>query len=284
MPTAREREAFKGRMALLVQNFNANAQSMGLLADDVDYVSERGIEHGPDRVSVNLAAYGALRKTAEVISMTWLDKDIVLVDSVAEDERRHRIWFSEIWRRGELRDYSQAKVTSMRIRHGSPDKHFESLSRARQRFVSTAGTRRDDEEALRAQFKAFRTAFNNSDSKGVVALFTAQCDAIPVFSFLNGRAQIIKGRAAVGAKANRMGPPDRNIDSDPQAKGASFVTGEPKLIRFMSDTVAVVDGTAEIGNIPKGHGFAPADMTGVYTDMWKKSSAGWRMQGSRAWF
>jgi ketosteroid isomerase-like protein len=182
-----------------------------------------------------------------------------------------------------------------------------------------AMVREKEEAALRKRFKEFRTAFNNGDSEALAAMWSDNCDAIVAFSFLQGRAQIINGKMAVGSKADRMAagatvsnpnPMSGPIGgiAGPMATGAGYmgpageagglntgalkkrsggaviVAGEPKVIRFVSATVAVVDGTAEIGNIPAAHGFTPREMNGVYTDVWRKNQGVWQIEGSRPWF
>jgi ketosteroid isomerase-like protein len=143
-----------------------------------------------------------------------------------------------------------------------------------------------EEKALRQNFKRWRAAFNKGDGKALMAMFTPKCDAIPVFSFLDGRAQILNGRTAVGDKAERMNPGAAVSNPNPNARnaGAALVDGEPKVVRFLSPTLAVVDGTAHISGIPNAHGFAPSEMKGVYMDVWRKVGGNWQIESSRAWF
>jgi ketosteroid isomerase-like protein len=253
-------------------------------ADRADFGSVRGIMRGWDEIAATSGELLSLRESADVVSSKWLSKEIALVDGVF-DTGEGRGWFTEIWHKSDGKNYL---ISLSRSRVGSPSASFDAFSRLSPHTIPNddlGSIQQEEEEELRKQFKAFRTAINNGDSKGVAALFTPDCDAIVAFSFLQGRAQILNGRTAVGDKADRMNP--GALVSNPatlESQGANFVGGEPKVIRFLSPTVAVVDGTAEIAGIPRAHGFSPKEMTGVYTDVWHKSDGQWLIAGSRPWF
>ncbi|MDP9106901.1 MAG: nuclear transport factor 2 family protein [Candidatus Eremiobacteraeota bacterium] len=233
-----------------------------------------------------------LRASADVMATKWLGHDIALVDSVAETPKG-RGWFTEIWHKSDGKSYV---VAASRTRVGTAAASYEALDKTSAHTLHDAkGATKNsgDEAALRANFKTFRAAFNSGDSKTLVNLFTESTDAIVAFSFLEGRAQILNGRMAVGKKADRMAfgtevsnpaPAAAAHGGGGAAKGAAFVSGEPKVIRFLSSTVAVVDGTAAITNIPVAHGFAPREMKGVYTDVWVKTGGNWQIEGARPWF
>jgi len=74
------------------------------------------------------------------------------------------------------------------------------------------------------------------------------------------------------------------INPAPDAQRATVTGGESKRIRFLSPTVAVVDGTEEISSIPRAHGFSPRELRGVYTTVWVKNGEEWEGQAARAWF
>jgi hypothetical protein len=227
------------------------------------------------------------RNTADITSIKWLSRRrlgiTALVDSVFEAEDG-RGWVTEIWVK--RRDKYQLAVSRLRV--GSVKPAYEALRQTRPR-VESDRLRRDivarESAALKGQFAAFRQAYNSGDHKAVTNLFAEGADAIPVFSFLQGRAQILGNKPAIGEKAERM--TSGALVSNP-ARGAveaSQITGgEPKVVRFLNSRLAVVDGTATIGGIPQAHGYAPKELTGVYTDIWGKVGAEWKMSGSRAWF
>ena len=261
-----------GDLSRAAQFFDAN----------VDFRSPRGIVRGWEEISKTAGEWLLMRASAETVLAKPLPDNMVLVDSVFETEKGIRNWFTEIWHKTE-KDH---QIVSFRVRVGTSTASFEGLSKLSPKTVSDAVSievQNKEAEALRSNFKNFRAAFNKGDTKGVVALCTHSCDAIPVFSFLQGRSQILQGQGAMGGKGDRMFGQDV-INPDPNRQGAAYVGGEPKVLRFLSGHVAVVDGTAEITNIPSAHGFAPRELKGVYSTVWVKTGGNWLAEGARAWF
>jgi hypothetical protein len=198
--------------------------------------------------------------------------DIAIVDSNSEREGANT-WVTDVWKRSG----SNWLITASRVHAGdtgSAEAAFERLSAARP-VVRAEDISRDlaqrEEEALRSNFKTFRAAWNRTDSPTMNRFLSGSMDAIATFSFLRGRSQVLEGNMAVSEKLARM-------------KGSSIVEGEAKSIRFLSPTMAVVDGTARITGIPRAHGIAETSMTGVYTDVWVKNGGEWAIQASRPWF
>src|ERR1039458_10309780 len=253
---------------------------------NVDFRSPRGIVRGWEEISKTAGEWLLMRATAETVSAKPLPDNMALVDSVFETEKGIRNWFTEILHKTD-KDY---QIVSFRVRVGTSTASFEGLSKLSPQTVSDAvpvAVQNKEAEALRSNFKNFRAAFNKGDTKGVVALCTHSCDAIPVFSFLQGRAQILTGQPGIEAKGNRMFGVDvaqEVSNPNPNRQGAAYLGGEPKVLRFLSGHVAVVDGTAEITNIPSAHGFAPRELKGVYSTVWVKTSGNWLAEGAGAWF
>jgi hypothetical protein len=257
------------------------------VAKDVDVMSANGFEVGEDLARAHIKSMSKARTRAETVGMRFVSKTTAIVDLVFDDDDG-RGWISEVWSRENGGAHS---IRAIRSRYASPERAFETLSNSDQSFKSDV--LRDDaleveKRAIQKQFKRFRAAFNDGDSEGMVSLWEKDANAIVAFSFLGGRAQFLDGQAAMGDKAERMSlgaivsnPADRAAR---RSGGAVMVSGEPKNIRFLSKTLAVVDGTAEIGNIPAAHGFTPKEMSGVYTDFWSKSSGTWKLTATRPWF
>jgi ketosteroid isomerase-like protein len=262
----------------------AAAAAPMFFAPNADFLGAKGIVRGADKVQAAVADFAKVRGNAEVAHVKQLEKGLYLIDTTRETPDG-KAWFTEVWQSA---PGGKFVIQLTRARSGSPKPAFNALNKTEvSTFTDTmsAGDRQTEERALRQGFKAFRSAFNNGDTEGMAALWTPKCDAIPVFSFIGGRAQVLVGRPAIGAKGDRM----QNVASNPApdrsaVRGAAIVDGEPKSIRFLSATLAAVDGTAQIGNIPAGHGFAPKEMSGVYTDIWRKVGQSWQIESSRAWF
>jgi|GEM_PF-6243473 len=263
---------------------SGNRASVGRFLPKADFLSEQGVVRGAEQVSA--VAPLRLRSQADTTSIKWLSGDFALVDNVAE-QNDNRSWFTEIWHKTGGEDFA---ISVSRARIGAPTTAFEALSRA---AVSTGG---DDVPAsvssaetpeLQKQFKAFRAAFNEGNQQAMLALFTPDCDAHVVFSFIQGRAQVLSGHGGVGAKAQRMAASavTNPVRARTAQRAGAVIAGEPKHVRFLSPTLAVVDGTAEISGIPAAHEFSPREMNGVYTDVWSKSAGGsWQIISTRPWF
>jgi hypothetical protein len=257
------------------------------LAKDVDVLSDAGFEIGEDKVRAHIVDMSKARARAETVGIKLVSKKTAIVDLVFEGDEG-RGWISEVWSRDEGRTHS---IRAVRSRYASPKRAFEALTNTNQNFKSTVLDDNQiaaEKEELQSQFKQFRKAFDEGETEQMMSLWEEDGDAIVAFSFLGGRAQFLKGPVAMGDKAERMSlgamvsnPADRAAR---RGGGAVIVSGEPKNIRFLSKTLAVVDGTAEIGNIPAAHGFTPKQMTGVYTDYWSKSSGEWMLAATRPWF
>jgi ketosteroid isomerase-like protein len=257
-------------------------------APDADFRGEGDFVRSAGAISADASDAVRARESGDVISMRWLTGTIALVDGTFDTDEG-KGWFTEIWdKNGDPNRRGDYVVRTERIRVGPPVTSFQSLNRMNRGTVGdnvSAAVRRDEEAALRARFTEFRNNFNQGNAEAVAGMFTTKADAMPTFSFLEGRAQILNGQTALAAKAERMNP--GALVSNPamrQGAGAAFVGGEPKVIRFLSPTLAVVDGTAEINNIPRAHGFAPREMRGVYTDVWRKVRGRWMIEGTRPWF
>jgi hypothetical protein len=264
--------------------FNVGAATSSHLADDVDFLASSGFVRGPAAVSEAAADALRLRAGAQEVATKWLSDDIAIVDSVA-DTGTTRNWFTEVWQKGQDKQDAYA-IRVSRARVGTPEKSYSTLNAAiPQTLTATVATDAPDSEgqALRGQFKAFRTAFNNGDLKGVTALFSKTVDAIAVFSFLDGRAQILTGGGVAAKQGRLMGQDVINPAPDAIA-GAKIVSGEPKAIRFLSPTVAAVDGVGQLSGVPAAHGFAPSEMKGVYTNYWCKTGGTWLIESIRPWF
>ncbi len=277
-------------------------------APDADFRGGAGIATGwsailADQASTTPETSLTRRGQGEVSSIKWLAPDTALVDGVYPLSPG-RGWFSEVW---SLVD-GKFQIRSARLRGGASSGSYAAISRL---TPSTTGslpiaTQKVEETAMRAQFGAFRSAFNGGSVNGVMALTSDTTDAIPVFSFLQGRAQVMAGAAAMQTKSSQMlgvvpvvdaststtipspaptALPSAALDAvaDP-SKRAVFLSGEAKVIRFLSATLAIVDGTAEIGNIPLAHGFAPSQMRGVYSNIWSKADGTWKGEAARPWF
>ncbi len=257
------------------------------VSDDVDVVSAEGFAIGEDKVKAHISAMSKARSNAETVGIRFLSKKTAIVDLVFDGDDG-RGWISEVWSREEGHNHS---IRAVRSRYASPERAFAELSNTDQNFKSSTLSDNEVEaesRELRRQFKRFRHAFNEGDTDEMVSLWEDDGNAIVAFSFLNGRAQFLEGQAAMGEKSERMAlgamisnPADRAAR---RGGGAAMVSGEPKNIRFLSKDLAVVDGTAEIGNIPAAHGFTPKEMTGVYTDYWSKRSGEWKLTATRPWF
>jgi hypothetical protein len=253
-------------------------------AQDADYRGSGGVLFADADVRRALQRDLSRRAAAESVAIRRITADFTLVDSVFEDDGT-RGWFTEVWSAGD----QDAQVVSTRTRFGTPGEAFKALSELEPQAIA-GRVDQDTADAefaeLQTRFKAFRTAFNSGESANVMALFSADSDAIVAFSFLNGRAQILDGQEAMATKSERM---MGEAVSNPAAEGLSrlgavFVGGQPKTVRFLSKDVAVVDGTAEIAGIPPAHGFSPRSMTGVYTNVWSKAEGDWKCVGARPWF
>ncbi len=265
--------------------------------EQADFRGAGGIVRGWDQIAAaerRSSADASLRQrgAAEITAIKWLAPQVALVDSVFETEGG-RGWFTEIW------DASGGSfvIRTLRVRSGRIDASFQELSALASTTIDgdiSATVQSAEDEALRARFKEFRAAFNSGNVKGVMALTTPTTDALPVFSFLGGRTQAMPGASAVEAKAEAMlgvvpvtdsaAAGVRSAAELGQRKQAIFLAGEPKVVRFLSPTLAVVDGTAQIGNIPMAHGFAPREMQGVYSVVWTKYNGEWKGEAARPWF
>lgn len=284
MSTPKETVILKKRLGAFSTALRSNKpeSAAAYFAPNADFRSSKGIVRGADKIAAAADETLWLRSSADVLSIKWLSKDMALVDSVAETDKG-RGWFTEIW------DSSGGKdpvIRAARSRVGTSGDAYKAINALSPETIADEvrpAVAKKEEAELRRRFKTFRTAFNKGDTKTLVDLCSKTVDAIPVFGFLDGRAQIMQGRAAVGSKADRMFGADVS-NPNPTRQGASFIGGEPKVLRFLSSTVVVVDGTAEISNIPSAHGYAPKEMKGVYSNVWRKSGGQWRCEGARAWF
>lgn len=268
--------------------------SQEFFSPDADYRGSGAIVRGRENVIAEIDADLGRRAAATVVSTRQIG-EFTLVDS-AFDSADGRGWFTELW--GPGASASELTIASSRMRFGQTDQAFTALSATTPNVIG-AGVNDDVVQQasadLQSQFKEFRSAFNSGNSQGVTALFTENSDAIVAFSFLQGRAQILSGPSELTAKAERMTTGTavataftarRPATADPTSKalGALFVGGQPKTVRFLSENVAVVDGTAEIAGIPRAHGFSPSEMSGVYTNFWSKSGNAWLCAATRPWF
>lgn len=265
----------------------------GYFDKSADFRGAGGIARGWDQISAadqRATPDATLRQrgAAEVVSIKWLAPKVALVDAVFETERG-RGWFTEIWDGGS----GTFMIRSLRLRAGRTEASFKELSALKTATVDGESLGAED-GALRARFKEFRAAFNAGDVKGVMALTTPTTDALPVFSFLGGRTQAMPDAGAVEAKTeamlgvvpvtDSMAAGARSSVDLAERKRAVFLAGEPKVVRFLSPTLAIVDGTAQIGNIPMAHGFAPREMQGVYSVVWTKHNGEWKGEAARPWF
>lgn len=284
MSTPKETTVLKKRLEAFSTTLRSNKLDSiaTYFAPNADFRSSKGIVRGADKITAAADDMLRLRASADVLSIKWLSTDMAMVDSVAEAEKG-RGWFTEIIRKGDGKNYL---IDALRIRVGTSDNAYKAISALTPETIAgevSLEVVKKEEAELRKRFKTFRAAFNKGDTKTLLELCATTVDAIPVFGFLDGRSQIMQGRAAVGAKADRMFGADVS-NPNPTRQGASFIGGETKVLRFLSPTVVVVDGTAEISNIPSAHGFAPKEMRGVYSNVWRKSGGQWRCEGARAWF
>lgn len=259
-------------------------------APNADYRSTQGIVRGSDDIAAGTDDALLMRGTADITSIKWISRETALVDGVFAAGTA-RGWFTEIWDSNGGEDFI---IRASRIRVGPSGDAFNALSQLSPSTISD-GVPDDvvqrEEAEIRGHFKSFRTAFNGGDAKGVTALLTKTADANPVFSFLDGRAQVMNGAVEMQTKAANMTAPFNSGDGtasnsagERKGRGALYLAGEPKVLRFLSPTVAVVDGTAEISNIPLAHGFAPKAMKGVYSTLWTKTDTGWLCEAARPWF
>jgi hypothetical protein len=293
-------EAAKGGVSA-VQSF---------FAADADFRGGAGIARGwaaivADQASATPETLLTLRGQGEVSSVKWLASDTALVDGVYP-LTSGRGWFTEIW----SLVGGKFQIRSARLRGGAASGSYAAVSRLTPTTVGSlpSDTQSAEEAELRTQFSTFRSSFNGGSVEGVMSLTSGTTDAIPVFSFLQGRAQVMAGSAAVATKSAQMlgsvsvvdaststasPSPTASPTAMPSAalgaiadpsKRAVFLSGEAKVIRFLSPTLAVIDGTAEIGNIPLAHGFAPSQMRGVYSNVWSKADGRWKGESARPWF
>jgi len=239
-----------------------------------DVLTANGIIRGKTAITAAAASddvdpkfFKGLRN-GEVASVKWLSNDVALVDTVLETDNGKE-WSHDVWY---LKDGAQDyNIRLSRTRAGVPTPFFTALNALASDVVTDdvpSTVPLEDRETLRKSFKDFRTAWNTGDTSAMGELWENDADGIAVFGFLQGRAQIGTGRAAAKEKMARM-------------SASTFVAGEPKVIRFLSPTLAAVDGTAEIKGIPAAHGFAPKEMKGVYTDFWRKSGGRWQLASTR---
>jgi hypothetical protein len=259
-------------------------------APNADYRSTQGLVRGSGEITASVDDALQLRGTADITSIKWISKETALVDGVFAAGKA-RGWFTEIWDSNSNggKDFI---IRASRIRVGPSDGAFNALSQLSPSTISD-GVPDDvvqrEEAEIRGHFKSFRAAFNGGDTKGVTSLLTRTADANPVFSFLDGRAQVMNGTVEMETKAANMTAPFNPGDGtgsggERKVRGALYLAGEPKVLRFLSPTVVFVDGTAEISNIPLAHGFAPKEMKGVYSTLWTKTDTGWLCEAARPWF
>lgn len=288
------------------------AALQSFFAPDADFRGGAGIARGwaaivADQASTTPETSLTLRGQGEVSSVKWLAADTALVDGVYP-LATGRGWFTEVW----SLVGGKFQVRSARLRGGASSGSYAAIGRLTPSTVGSlpSDTQTREEGELRTQFSSFRSAFNGGNVDGVMSLTSGTTDAIPVFSFLQGRAQVMSGSAAVATKSSQMlgvvpvvdvststASPTPSPSALPTAmpnaalgavadpsKRAVFLSGEAKVIRFLSPTLAIVDGTAEIGNIPLAHGFAPSQMRGVYSNVWSKADGQWKGEAARPWF
>ena len=288
MSTAQAKQALKARLDAYheaLSSHNLLDPIAKFFSPDADFLTDQGLVRGHANLRPSHTELLTKRATADVVSTKWLADNAALVDS-AFDAADGRGWSTELWMQPEKGEYV---IRFQRIRAGMPFA-FDALHALIPATIASEGvdaSMQEEEAALRQQFKAFRAAFNNGDRDAMVQVWSEAADALPVFSFLNGRAQALNGRSAIGDKTDRMSRGAQASNPDPTltpVKGAVMVSGEPKAIRFITPTLAVVDGTAEINDIPKGHGLVPSKMKGVYTDVWRKNDGKWQIESSRPWF
>jgi hypothetical protein len=226
----------------------------------------------------------------EVTSVRQLTSNIAIVDGFIPgengDKKSLKGWFSEVWKNYD----GEFLIACSRNRVGSAAKLFSNLQAAPSRTSSEDITEKaavKEEEALRALFVSLRKAWKSGDAAAMGKGLHPTADAIPSFGFLENRSQILQGREAVVAKMTRLNPQAvaRLVPGFSGAKGGALqIAGEAKSIRFLGPNVAVVDGTIELQGIPQAHGFAPSQLSGFYTDYWRKSGSDWRIEGTRPWF
>ena len=144
-----------------------------------------------------------------------------------------------------------------------------------------------EETALRDLMGRLRAAWKSGDANAMDEGLAPGVTAAPSFSFLQNRIQGLAGRQAVREKMARLNPEAvaRTLGGEVGAGVAQLnIEGEAKSIRFLSPTLAIVDGTIQLSGIPRAHGFAPTELRGVYTDYWRKSGNRWRIEATRPWF
>lgn len=257
-------------------------------APNADYRSTQGIVRGSNDIASGTDDALRMRAAADITAIKWISNETALVDGVFAAGQA-RGWFTEIWD-SSGKDFV---IRASRIRVGPSEDAFNALSTLSPSTISDGvpdDVVRKEEAEIRQHFKTFRAAFNGGDPKGVIALVTKTADANPVFSFLDGRAQVMVGEESLEVKAANMTAPysvDGNTimaGENRKGRGALYLAGEPKILRFMSSTIAIVDGTAVISNIPMAHGFAPKEMKGVYSTIWTKTPTGWLCEAARPWF
>lgn len=279
MATPRETAALKKHLDAYAKALKtASADNiMNFVAPTADFRAKSTFIRGNKKVSAAVIK-DQLRASGEIVGIKWLGSGVALVDGHYA-ARSGQGWFTEIWSKD--RAYT---IRTARTRLGSAAATFEAMNAKPVQVLGDVAEalRARVEAELRVKFKAFRTAFNKGDKEGMLKLFTKTADAIVAFSFIRGRAQILTGQMAIGAKAERM--MDTVSNPNPMRNGATIAGGEPKVIQVLSPSLAVVDGTAQIGGIPKAHEFSPTAMKGVYTDIWVKTGNNWAMEGTRPWF
>jgi hypothetical protein len=226
----------------------------------------------------------------EVTSVRQLTSDIAIVDGFIPgdngDKKSLKGWFSEVWKNYD----GEFLIATSRNRVGSAAKLFSNLQEAPLRRASEGITEKaaaKEEKTLRALFVSLRKAWRSGDTAAMAKGLHSTADAIPSFGFLENRSQILQGRAAVVGKMARLNPEVVVLPITQSRRanaGTLKISGEAKSIRFLGPRVAVVDGTIELLGIPQAHGFAPTQLTGFYTDYWRKSGNEWRIEGTRPWF
>ena len=117
-----------------------------------------------------------------------------------------------------------------------------------------------DKEAIRAAAQAYQDALGRGDAQALAALWTPDGDIVDD----NGR--VLAGRTTVS-----LAPPS----TQPAAAVRPDVAVRETAIRFLTDDVAIEDGTVEV-RIPGG-----AALEGRFSATWVRHEGGWKLAALR---
>jgi uncharacterized protein (TIGR02246 family) len=126
--------------------------------------------------------------------------------------------------------------------------------------AESAEERSRDKQAIRAAAQAYQDALGRGDAQAMAALWTPDGDIID-----DG------GRVLAGRTTASLAPPS----AQPAAGGRPDVTVRETAIRFLTDDVAIEDGTVEV-RLP---GAAPLE--GRFSATWVRHEGGWKLAALR---